>query len=343
MVLNEIEHPIVLAPMAGGPATVQLAAAVCEAGALGFLAAGYRTAGAVRDQIRELRAGTSRPFGVNLFVPGSEDVDWPAVWEYMARLGPEAGAPRYDDDGWRRKLDMLLEEEQPVPVVSFTFGCPPAEDVAALRERGSEVWVTVTDPAEARIARAAGADVLVLQGVEGGGHRGSFTDSDGAEGLGLLALIRLVASETDMPLVATGGVTDGAALASVLAAGAAAAKVGTAFMLAPEAGTNPAHRDALRADTPTALTRAFTGRLARGLENRFLGEHSAHAPAAYPHIHYATSPMRAKARERGDGGGFNLWAGQAHRLAVERPAAETVRALSRDARSALERASGLAR
>ncbi len=342
MVVNEIQQPIVLAPMAGGPSTVGLAAAVCEAGGLGFLAAGYRTAEAMRDQIRELRGVTRRPFGMNVFAPGADDVDRRALREYVARLGPEAGEPRYDDDCWRAKLDVLRSQEPAVPVVSFTFGCPAPRDIAALRERGSEVWVTVTAPVEARLAVDAGADALVLQGIEAGGHRASFVDADGApEGLGLLPLIRLVAAETDMPLVATGGVADGAGLAAVLAAGAAAAQVGTAFMLAPEAGTNPAHRAALQRDTGTALTRAFTGRLARGLENRFMAEHSEHAPRAYPHVHHATAPLRAKARESGDAGGFNLWAGQAHRLAVERPAAETVRALSRDALAAIEQAAGL--
>jgi nitronate monooxygenase len=121
----------------------------------------------------------------------------------------------------------------------------------------------------------------------------------------------------------------------VLAAGAAAAQVGTAFLRAPEAGTNAAHRDALAADTPTALTRAFSGRAARGLVNRFLVEHSADAPIAYPHVHHATSRLRAQARERGDADGFNLWAGQAHRLARAEPAAEIVRRLAADARAAL--------
>jgi nitronate monooxygenase len=336
-VLPEIEHPVVLAPMAGGPSTVALAVAVSDAGGLGFLAAGYRTAEAMRDEIAALRARTARPFGVNLFVPGSGDVDEQALSEYVTRLGEGAGEPRWDDDRWRDKLDVLLAEP-PVAVVSFTFGCPSSEEIAALRSHGSEVWVAVTDPSEARIASDAGADVLVLQGVEAGGHRATFTDTHGAKGLGLLALIRLVAgSELDLPLVATGGVMDGAALAAVLAAGASAAQLGTAFLLAPEAGTHPAHRAALAEDTPTALTRAFTGRQARGLVNRFLAEHSADAPIAYPHVHHATAPLRAAARARGDVGGFNLWAGQAHRLAVERPAADTVRVLSRDALDTLER------
>jgi nitronate monooxygenase len=149
---------------------------------------------------------------------------------------------------------------------------------------------------------------------------------------------RPAATEIELPLVAAGGIGDGAGVAAVLAAGAAAAQVGTAFLRAPEAGTNPAHRAALAAETPTALTRAFTGRLARGLVNRFLLEHSEAAPPAYPQIHHATAPVRAAARERRDAEGFNLWAGQTHRLAMERPAAEIVPMLAADARLALETA-----
>ncbi len=312
--------------MAGGPSTVELARAVSDAGGLGFLAAGYRGAEHIRDEIRDLRG---RLFGVNLFVPGRAEVDDAAVAAYVSSLGPGAGEPRFDDDGWRAKLDVLRDEE-PVPVVSFTFGCPPLCEVRSLQAHGSEVWVTVTSVAEARAARDAGADVLVLQGVEAGGHRGTWVDGDG-DGLPLLPLVReVLSSDVDRPLVATGGVADGAGVAAVLAAGAAAVQVGTAFMLAPEAGTHPAHREAVASDRPTALTRAFTGRLARGIVNRFMEEHP-DAPPAYPHIHHATAPLRAAARERGDAEGFNLWAGQAHSLAVERPAADTVRALTSEA------------
>ena len=348
MILDELRHPIVLAPLAGGPSTPALAVAVSEAGGLGFLAAGYRTAEAMADEIREVRAQTAAPFGVNLFVPGRGEVDDRALRAYLERLRDEAtrygvdlGEPRDDDDEWDAKLAVLKRER--VPVVSFTFGCPPAETIAALHDVGSEVWVTVTDVAEARIAAEAGADALVLQGVEAGGHRGSFVDRDDAEGLSTLVLLRLVRADSELPLVATGGITDGAALAAVLAAGAAAAQIGTGFLLAREAGTHPAHRAALATQTPTALTRAFTGRRARGLLNRFLVEHSADAPAAYPHVHHVTAPVRAAARERGDADGFNLWAGQAHHLAVDAPAAEIVRTLARDAQAALDAATALLR
>jgi nitronate monooxygenase len=191
--------------------------------------------------------------------------------------------------------------------------------------------VTVTSVEEARAACEAGASALVLQGIEAGGHRGSWVDSADSsdDRLPLLPLLRLVAAaDLGVPLVAAGAVADAAGVAAVLAAGAAAAQVGTAFLLAPEAGTHPAHRAALAEPAAhTGLTRAFTGRLARGIVNRFMEDHPDDAPVAYPQINHATAPMRAAAREAGDGGGFNLWAGQAFPLAVERPAAETVRAL----------------
>jgi len=324
--------------MAGGPSTVELAAAVSGGGGLGFLAAGYKTGDALREDIRALRGLTDAPFGVNVFVPRSDPVDESALTAYAERLREfgELGEPRWDDDYWQEKVEVLVAER--VPVVSFTFALPDEDSLRALREAGSEVWMTVTDPAEARTAVWVGFDALVLQGVEAGGHRGSFTDSDEVEGLSVLALLRLVASETDVPLVAAGGIADGPAVAAVLAAGAVAAQVGTAFMLSPEAATNDAHREALGEDAPTGLTRAFSGRTARGIVNRFMRDHEEAAPVAYPHVHHMTSPLRAAARERGDRDGFNLWAGQTHRLARAQPAAEIVRRLSGEAREALKRA-----
>ena len=335
-VLGRLAHPIVQAPLGGGPSTPDLAVAVGEAGGIGFLAAGYRKAEDVRAEIRAVRKRTDAPFGVNLFVPGDAAADERAVRSYVESLGPDAGEPRFEDDEWQAKLAVLREER--VPLASFTFGCPPAKEVAALRELGTEVWVTITGPAEARAAAEAGADALVAQGLEAGGHRATWVDADDAEELALLPLLRLAAQAAPgLPLVAAGGISDGAAVAAALSAGAAAVQVGTAFMRATEAGTNPAHRRALAEDRPTALTRAFTGRQARGIANRFMADHP-DAPVAYPQIHHATAPLRAAARERGDAEGFNLWAGQAHTLAVEAPAAEIVRALAEGGREALEAA-----
>jgi nitronate monooxygenase len=348
VILDELRTPIVLAPMAGGPSTAELAAAVSQAGGLGFLATGYLDAGATADRIARTRAllsggnghgpdpDTAAPFGVNLFVPGTPTPP-ERFAAYLAALGRDfpLGDAAFDTDDWDAKLALLVAD--PVPVVSFTFGCPAAAEVARLHAAGSEVWVTVTSVAEARIAAAAGADVLVAQGAEAGGHRATFDDrpaDDGADPLSTLALLQLLTAAGHGPVVATGGIATGAAIAAMLAAGAAAAQLGTAFLRCPEAGTAPLHRDALATGTPTMLTRAFSGRRARGLRNRFLLDHP-DAPAAYPEIHYATGPLRQAARAAGDADAVNLWAGQAHPLAVELPAAELVRTLSADTKSAL--------
>jgi nitronate monooxygenase len=342
--LTSLEEPIVQAPLAGGPSTPELAIAVCEAGGLGFLAAGYNRAQAVRTEIEAVRAATTRPFGVNLFVPTAEPAQPESLREYLHELGPEAerqgvrlGEPRYDDDAWDQKLELVCQEGP--FVVSCTFGCPDEEVIDRLHRAMIAVWVTVTSIEEARHARDAGADALIVQGTEAGGHRGSFIDDERSAGTGLLALLRLIAHSVSLPLIAAGGIADGEAVAAVLCAGASAAQIGTALMLAPETGTTDAHRTLLGQPVPTSLTRAFTGRLARGLVNRFLTEHTRTAPVAYPEIHHVTSPLRAAARKRGDADAFNLWAGQAHQLAQARPAGEIVRALGADARSALARAS----
>jgi nitronate monooxygenase len=310
---------------------------------LGFVAAGYKAPEAMAEDIAATRALTSRPFGVNVFVPGPGPAHPQMVERYAAALRPEAeragvelGKPRFDDDGFEAKLGILWED--PVAVVSFTFGCPSAEIVRSLKAVGSEVWVTVTDVEEARQAEAAGATALVLQGTEAGGHKGSFVDRPDATDYSVLALLQLVGAQTELPLIAAGGLETGSAIAAVLAAGAAAAQLGTAFMRCPEAATSVPHREALASARPTALTRVFTGRLARGIVNRFMREHEAQAPIAYPEIHYLTAPLRAHARQRGDADLINLWAGQTHALARELPAAELVARLHQEALQALDAA-----
>ena len=341
MLLDQCRIPVVLAPLAGGPSTPELCATVSDAGGLGFLAAGYLSASELATRIDRTRSLTSRPFGVNLFVPGTYAESSP-VETYAQRLAREAeragvrlGEPAWEDDDWAAKLDLLADSS--VAVVSFTFGCPSPEDVARLKRSHSEVWVTVTTVDEARQAEDAGADCLVVQGSEAGGHRGGFTDDP--DGLGLLALGQLVRTSTSVPLIATGGIMTGGGLAAALAAGARAGALGTAFLRCPEAGTSSAHQEALeRDDRPTALTRAFTGRLARGIRNRFLDEHTDAAPTAYPQVHHVTAPLRAHGRSIGDADLVNLWAGQAYALASDLPAAEIVHRVATEARTALEHA-----
>jgi nitronate monooxygenase len=339
MDLGQLDEPIVQAPLAGGASTPRLAAAVDGAGGLGFLAAGYKTAAALGQDIRELRALTDGAFGVNVFSPPGAEADGEALERYAVRLraeadryGVELGEPRHDDDDLQAKLEVVIKEG--VEIVSFTFGCPRSDLVARLHAAGADVWVTVTGPQEAIEARDAGADALVVQGFEAGGHRGYFVDGPRAEDLGLLAALRLVARSVKLPLVAAGAIGDGASVAAVLCAGALAAQIGSALMLAPEAGTSTAHRAALASPAPTRLTRAFSGRQARGIVNRFLEDHGADAPAAYPDVHHLTTPIRAAARDAGDPQAVNLWAGQTHALAREAPAGEIVRRLGAEARAA---------
>jgi nitronate monooxygenase len=347
LVLDWLAVPIVLAPLAGGPATPELTAAVSNAGGFGFVAAGYLAAPALAERLERTRALTDAPVGVNLFVPGSPAPPQ-TLDAYAARLagdarqaGVELGAARFDDDDWAAKLELLITT--PVAVVSFVFGCPEPEVIGRLQGAGSEVWVTVTRPSEARQAVDAGADALVVQGAEAGGHRASFRDhpaEDETGGIGLLSLLQLVGAQAEVPLVATGGIVTGRAIAAVLAAGAAAAQLGTAFLGCPEAGTAAVHRQALTGSAPTAMTRAFTGRLARGIRNRFLDRHSAAAPAAYPELHHLTAPLRQAGRTAGDPGLVNLWAGQTYELGRQLPAGQLVRTLAEEARAALQEVCG---
>jgi nitronate monooxygenase len=335
--------------MAGGPSTPELAIAVCQAGGLGVLAAGYKKAEAVREEIRAVRAATDDPLGINVFVPSAERADPDELREYMQRIAAEAerqgaslGEPKFDDDDWEAKLALVCAERP--AMVSFTFGCPTADVFERLHDADISAWVTITNVAEARAAHAAGADGLIVQGTEAGGHRGGFIDDGSDEGgIGLLALLRITANATPLPMIATGGIMDGEALAAVLCAGAIAGQIGTALMLSPEAATAEAQRARLADPAPTRVTRAFSGRPARGMVNRFLTEHSASAPLGYPEIHHVTSPLRAAARKRGDADGFNLWAGQAHELVRARPAGEIVREMAAEASAVLERLSAARR
>jgi nitronate monooxygenase len=223
VVLDSLKHPIVQAPMGGGPSTPELAAAVSGAGGLGFLAAGYKSTAALGDEIHATRALGDAPFGVNLFAPGSP-ADPGSYLDYVAQLEPDAGRygvepgePRYSDDGWDSKLELVVREE--VAVVSITFGQPESSVVERLRKAGCEVWVTVTDPTEAEGSVAAGADALIVQGAEAGAHQGTFDDTSGEEPFGLLALLQLVAARVEVPLIAAGGIASGRGMAAAMGGG----------------------------------------------------------------------------------------------------------------------------
>ncbi|WP_442873958.1 NAD(P)H-dependent flavin oxidoreductase [Actinomycetospora sp. NBC_00405] len=346
--LPPLDVPVVAAPMAGGPSTPALAAAVGDAGGLGFLAGGYLTAEAFDEQLASCRG---RPLAANLFLPADPDPDpegrAAAIAAYAEDLRGEAehrgvalGEPRTDDDAVDAKIAVLARHRP--AVVSVTFALPSPSRFAALRNTGAALMATVTSVDEARAAAAQGFDALWVQGAEAGGHRGVHRDTGGDPEAGAAPLARLlpaVRAATDLPLVAAGGITDGAGVARVLAEGAVAAALGTAFLCCPEAGTSATHRAALlgRAESrsrDTVVTRAFTGRPARALANAFSDAHSAAAPAAYPELHHLTRPLRAAAAAAGDPDGLHLWAGTGWRTVTEEPAGELVARLERERRGA---------
>jgi nitronate monooxygenase len=223
----------------------------------------------------------------------------------------------------------VLLELRPA-VASFTFGVPSAEEIRRLRAAGIRTVGTVTTPPEAQLAVARGVDALAVQGPEAGGHRGTFDPTASPSAEPLDALLASVLATVDVPVVAAGGLMTAEDVARVRAAGAVAAQLGTAFLLADEAGSSPVHRAALQNDafSETAVTKAFSGRYARGLRNRFIDEHDAQAPFAYPEVHYLTSPLRTASVRAGDPHAVNIWAGTGFRNATAASVAEIMRMLT---------------
>jgi NAD(P)H-dependent flavin oxidoreductase YrpB (nitropropane dioxygenase family) len=336
MQLGEI--PLVAAPLGGGPTTPDLVLAAAEAGAFGFLAAGYLTPEALAAELQAVRVRTEE-FGVNVFVPERAEPDRDAVLAYRERLLPEAVEagvdlpvpPWRDDDHWDAKIDLLVGE--PVRWVGFTFGLPGEDVVDRLHDAGSEVAITVTDADEARAAEEQGADALVVQAATAGGHRGTFDQRRAPNDDALPDLLRAVGAVTTLPLLGAGGVGTAADVSAALKAGALAVQVGTALLLADEAGTNPTYRAALQDAASgtgyagTAVTRAFTGRVARGLHNGFMDRHDGEAPPAYPAVHHLTRPLRQHAARAGDPDRLHLWAGTGHRHARTGSAGEILESL----------------
>ena len=312
--LTDLQVPIVQAPMAGGPSTPALAVAVARAGGLGMLAAGYKSAQAMADEIREVAAHTDR-FGVNLFVPEQDPSDPAHLAAYArslaslaAELGVEAPAVgEFTDDDYTAKLDHLVA--RPVPLVSFTFGLPSAADVARLREAGSAVVLNATTAREVTAAAELAPDAIVVQGTEAGGHRATHGQAAEPEDITTTALLTAARELTGIPLVAAGGVASRDDAANLLRRGARTVQVGTLFLTAQEAGTRPAHREALlsAAGGETVVTRAFSGRAARALRNRFTDRMAGVQVKGYPQVHYMTAPLRAVSKDNAQG--LNLWAG----------------------------------
>jgi nitronate monooxygenase len=323
----DLDIPVIAAPMAGGASTPALVIAAARAGGLGFLAAGYKTPQALAGQITEVRSA-GVPFAVNVFAPNPVPADPAAYRRYARAIRPEAeryglelpgGDPAEDDDHWADKVALLIGD--PVPLVSFTFGFPEPQVVAALHRAGSVVALTVTSAQEARAAAEAGADLLVVQASAAGAHSGTLTPQRLPPPVPLTTLIAQVRAETAVPVLAAGGLGQPGDVAAAFRAGAAAAVVGTVLLRSDESGASPAYRAALAGPARhTIVTRAFTGRPARGLRNVFTDLYDAVAPGGYPAIHHLTSPLRRAAAKAGDMERLHLWAGAAYRHASDEPA-----------------------
>jgi nitronate monooxygenase len=337
LALLGITHPIIQAPMAG-ISTPSLAAAVSNAGALGSLGAGSSDPQGTMAMIRATRALTSKPFNVNLFChePAKPDLKRESQWlEYLSPYFNEFGAqpPQSLHEIYKsflqdREMLELLLDERPA-VVSFHFGLPPASWVEEFRRHGIVTLACATTPQEATLCEQAGVDAIIAQGSEAGGHRGVFDPEKGDAMLGTLALTRLIAATTALPVIAAGGIMDGHGIAAAQALGAGAAQLGTAFVLCPESSANKAYRTALKGPRAftTAVTCAISGRPARGLVNRMHTDiERAGAPAvpAYPTAYDAGKALHAAASALNNSDFAAHWAGQGAPLARELPAGDLV-------------------
>jgi nitronate monooxygenase len=343
-----LSYPIIQAPMAN-ISTPALAAAVCEAGALGSFATGTTPAAeTVAQQLSELRAVTDRPFNVNVFChqPAPADPVHDARWlaylqPFFAALHstpPPSLEELYPSFLTNEALLAVLVKARP-RVVSFHFGLPTAAQLAALREAGALLLACVTSPAEAQAAEAAGVDMLLAQGFEAGGHRGTF-NQEIEPGISTLELTRYVVRSSRLPVIAAGGIMDGADIAAALQAGAVAAQLGTAFVACPESAASASYRTALlqQPPLPTALTAVISGRPARGLVNRFMLEidQPGRPPvAAYSRAYAAGKALITAAQQANEPGFAVQWAGTGAGRARALPAAELVHTLAAELRLAL--------
>jgi nitronate monooxygenase len=344
-----LTYPIIQAPLAGGGDTPALVAAVCEAGALGFIGAAYLTPAQIAESSRAVRALTARPFGINLFAPlpapAAPADPGPAlerVAPFFAELGlaaPTAPVPAGDTFG--AQLSAALESG--ASFFSFTFGLMPAPAIEAIKGRGMFLLGTATSVEEALALAKAGVDAVVAQGSEAGGHRGTFAGELDSGLVGTIALVPQVVDAVTVPVVASGGIMDGRGIAAALALGASAVQMGTAFLTCDEAGIPEAYKQAiLRArEHETRLTRAFSGRWARGIVNRFMTEVERAAPPdailPFPLQNALTRPLRNAAAKQGRAEFLSLWAGQGLRLARRQSAASLVARLAAETDAAVNR------
>ncbi|MBU9672422.1 nitronate monooxygenase [Planococcus sp. CP5-4] len=342
-----IDYPIIQAGMAGGPTTAELVSEVSEAGALGTLGAAYLTPDKLREDIAEIRDRTNKPFAVNLFAPVPKD-DFSRITEVKQALQPiyeelaiEGQSAEYRSPDHGEELFRICLELN-VPTISTAFGSLSPEHMASAKAQGVTIITMATTVGEALDAQAAGADAIVAQGSEAGGHRGSFSFDRHPMGaqVGLMALLPQVADTVDVPVIAAGGIADGRGLVASLALGAQAVQVGTRFVAAKESGAHKAYKQAIfdSDEESTVVTKSFSGRPARGIKNYFIEqfESSGTKPLPFPSQNTVTKEIRGAAAKAGNPEFMSLWAGQATRaMTQEEGAAEIVSSMMDQARTLL--------
>ena len=336
-----LAQPVIQAPMAGGGDTPALVAQVGNAGGLGFIGAAYLTPGQIADAAKAIRAQSSHPFGINLFIPDSEPASTAGMAATLARIAPyfaELGLPAPQAPTGRivdfeAQLDAVLESG--AAALSFTFGILPAAALAAAKARGLMVLGTATTVREAEALVAIGVDGIVAQGAEAGGHRGTFARDAEPALIGTMALVPQIVDRVRLPVIAAGGIMDGRGIVAALSLGAQAVQLGTAFLACNESGIPAAYRATLLAasEEETDVTRAFSGRAARGIVNRFMREWG--APLPFPLQNELTRPLRSAAAKAGRAEFLSLWAGQGVRMARADAAAELMRRLNEETEAAL--------
>ena len=332
----EIDFPIIQGPFGGGLSSPELAASVSEAGGLGSFGAHLLEPGEIGEVVAAIRHLTSRRFAINLWVSNhdvaEEDVDHEQLDAARASLAPLYEELGIEPPSYPERFSPLFTEQAEAmlsarpPVFSFVFGVPPADILDACRAQGIRTVGTATTPDEAVALEEAGVDAIVASGFEAGGHRGSFLDTAEASLTGTMPLVPVIADEVGVPVVAAGGIADGRGIAAALTLGAAGVQIGTAFLATEESNAPAIHRSLLfdRAARRTRLTRAYTGRLARGIPNRIVEALSAPEAtiAPYPYQGYLVKPLRGPATEAGRDDLISLWAGQAAPLLRHRSARE---------------------
>jgi nitronate monooxygenase len=350
----QFDHPIIQAPMAGGGDTPDLVAAVCNAGALGFIGGAYLTPQQIVEASRAVRAKTSRAFGINLFAPQlpaesgiSAEAAMQRLGGYYAELGLDAPT-QSETASYTRREQLIVALESGASAFSFTFGIFPADAIAAIRERGMLSMGTATTVDEAVALEQAGVDAVIAQGSEAGGHRGTFSGDFSAAMIGTISLVPQIVDAVRLPVIASGGIMDGRGIAAALALGASAVQLGTAFLTCDEAGIPDAYKNAIQQahEDQTRVTRCFSGRPARGIVNRFMSEMesagSAETILPFPLQNTLTRPLRSAAAQQGRAEFLSLWAGQGVRMARQEPAGKLVARLVRETEAAIGQMRGAA-